>query len=279
MKIMLLGSTGLLGTAIEKVCKDRNVECVSIMHKQLEITNPLELNEVIKRFMPTVVINTVAIPGIDQCELEPQRAFDVNSIAVLNLAKICEKNKITLMQISSSSVFDGTKDDFYAEKDEVNPTGVYSASKYISECFVKNICSKHYIIRLPMLFGRRRNKPARFVDKVIEKIKRDEEIKASIDRIDTPTYTLDAANIILYLIEKENSGIYHVSNSGKTNIYSFVKKLCELMESNAKIIKVKENDFKSIAYKPLKLALKSVKIEPLRKWEDALHEFVTRELK
>ncbi|MCG2717545.1 MAG: sugar nucleotide-binding protein, partial [Nanoarchaeota archaeon] len=139
-KILLLGSTGLLGTAIEKVCKDRNVECVSIMHKQLEITNLLELNEVIKRFMPTIVINTVAIPGIDQCELEPQRAFAVNSIAVLNLAKICEKNKITLMQISSSSVFDGKNDGFYTEKDEVNPTGVYSASKYISECFVKNIC-------------------------------------------------------------------------------------------------------------------------------------------
>lgn len=278
-KILLLGATGMLGTAIEKVCRNRDIPCIGVTHSELEITNGNQLNDIINRFMPQVIINTVALPGIEQCELEPQKAFAINSTAVLNLAKICEKSKITLVQISTSSVFDGTKDGFYIEEDNVNPTGIYAASKYIAECFVRNICKKYYIIRLPMLFGKRRNKPARFVDRVIEKIKNDEEIKVSIDRIDSPTYSVDAACALLHLIEKGDSDLYHVSNSGKTNIHGFVKKLSELMESNAKIIKAKEVEFKSIAYKPLCLALSSVKLKPLRKWEDALHEFVTKELK
>ena len=278
-KILLLGSTGMLGTGIEKVCRRRNIPCIGITHKQLEITNINQLNDVIKRFMPEVIINTVAIPGIEQCELEPRRAFDINSIAVLNLAKICEKNNVTLMQISSSSVFDGTKDGFYTEEDNVNPTGIYAASKYIAECFVRNICSKYYIIRLSTLFGKRRNKGARFVDKAIEKIKNGEEIRVAADRTDSPTYTIDAANAIISLMDIEPYGICHIANSGKTSYYNFTKKLAEMIGGNAKIIKAKENEFKSIAYKPLNLALKSIKLNPLRRWEDALHDFVIKELK
>ena len=279
MKILLLGYTGMVGTAVEDVCKIKNINCTGLAHKDLEVTKPDELKVAIEHHKPDIVINSAALVGINQCELEPLKAFDVNTVAVSNMAKICEKNNISLVQISTSAVFDGTKDDFYTEEDLPNLTGIYSASKYASECFVRNICSKHYIIRLPILFGKRRNKGLRFLDKVIEPIKNGEEIRASIDKIDSPTYTIDAANTLISLLEREKPfGLYHIANSGTASYYDFVSKIVEILGVDTKIIEAKDKDFKSLVYNPLKLAIKSIKLKPLRSWQNALHEFITSDL-
>ncbi|KKK79156.1 hypothetical protein LCGC14_2836330, partial [marine sediment metagenome] len=81
MKILLIGSTGMVGTAIEKVCARKKIDCMGLTHNDLQITDFDAVKEAIEKHKPDAVINTAAIVGIDQCELEPQRAFDVNAIA------------------------------------------------------------------------------------------------------------------------------------------------------------------------------------------------------
>ena len=53
--------------------------------------------------------------GINNCEKNFNKAFKINSVSSLEIAKICEK-KITLVQISSHAVFDGEKKGSYSEK-------------------------------------------------------------------------------------------------------------------------------------------------------------------
>ena len=279
MEILLFGSTGMVGTAVETVCKDRQITCISIPHSDADITNPHDSKNVIEKYSPDVIINSAALVGVIQCELEPKKAFDINAIAVSHLAKICEKNKITFVQISSSSVFDGKKNDFYTEKDLPNPTGIYSVSKYVAECLTRNTCNKYYIIRLPLLFGKRKNRGERFLDKLVEKIQNGGELRVSVDIIDSPTYTNDAANTLITMLEEEKTfGLYHVANSGKVSLYEFVSKMVELSGADIKIVEAKDKDFKSPAYKPPALPLKSIKLKPIRSWQDALRDYVTKDL-
>ncbi len=279
MNILLFGSTGMLGTALEQVCKNRDLNCYSALHKDTDITDPDDLKQAIEKFVPDVIINAAALVGIAQCECDPQKTFDVNTIAVSYLARLREEGNIIFVQISSSSVFDGTKNDYYTEDDCVSPTASYSASKYVAECFTKTFCSKHYIIRLPLLFGPRQNRGERFVDMLIGKLQSDEKLEASIDKIDSPTYTIDAANVILDIVEGAKPfGLYHVANHGKVSLYEFVSQFVKVSSSNLQILKAKDKDFKSPVYTPLALPLKSVKLRSLRSWKDALQEYITKSL-
>ena len=100
MKVMTLGSTGAFGTALHNVCKEDeylDISLIELSHKDFEITDKQRLEDLIVQHNPDAVINSVAMVGINPCELDPQKAFDVNSIAVSNLANLCKLNDATLV--------------------------------------------------------------------------------------------------------------------------------------------------------------------------------------
>lgn len=279
-KILLLGSTGAFGTAVERVCERRQINYVSLSHNDFEITNKNDLEKVIEKNNPNVIINSVALVGINPYEDEPQRTFDVNSIAVSNLAKICQKKNIILVQPSSNAIFDGKiKRGFYTENSEPNPASIYSVSKYAAEFFAKNLCEKHYIPRLPMLFGPRRNNSTGFADKVMTWIKEGKEIKAANDKIDSFGYTLDLANLLMNVIEEEKPyGIYQFANSGKASFYEFASEIIKILGVNTIIHRAKDADFKSSGPKILSTPAKSIKLKPLRTWQEALRDYIANEI-
>ena len=279
MKILLFGSSGMVGTAIEEMCLKKNIGCIGLSHKDIEITDTGRVNSIIEKHKPDIVINSVAIVGINPCEERPDMAFAVNSTTVLNLARICQMHGIVLVQTSTHAVFDGTKDDYYTEDDLPNPTGIYSASKYLSERFAANLCKKHYVVRFPTLYGRRRNQALGFVDKVLQRMAKGEELRIADDKIDSPTYTLDLAEALISLLEQSHPfGIYHIANSGRVSFFNFVMRIKGLLKSDVNIMPAKDGEFKALAHKPLKTAMKSIKLEPMRNWEDALCEYISKEI-
>ena len=280
MKILILGITGTFGTALERVCIEKNIEYIGLSHSDIEITNPDELQSSIKKHKPDVIVNSVAILGIEKCEKCPQEAFNVNSIAVSYLAKICQEEDIILVQPSTNTVFDGTMNGVYTEDDIPNPTNIYSNSKYAAECFAKNLCDKHYVVRFPMLFGNRKNEGLGFVDKVLKWIKEGKTLRIADDKIDSPTYTIDAAKLVLSLLENNKPyGIYHIANKGIVNYYDFVMEIIRILDIDAEILPAKDEDFPSVTYKPLVNPIKSIKLKPIRSWEEALKEYLTEDFK
>jgi dTDP-4-dehydrorhamnose reductase len=280
MRILLLGSNGLVGTGIETVCRHRGVECTGLTRSELEITNKEEIEDAVNKYKPDVLINAAGIVGINPCESEPKRAFDVNTVAVANLARICEKESIILVQPSSHIVFDGAKDDYYTEDDAPNPLNTYGVSKYAAELLTRNICKKHYIVRCPTLFGPRGNQSLGFVDKVLTWIREGRELRIADDKIDSPTYTLDAADTIISLLAEEKPfGLYHIANSGRASFYDLVSQIVTMLGTGTKITRAKDKDFQTMAPNSLKTAMKSVKLQPLRSWQDALGEYLTEEVR
>ena len=203
MKILLIGASGCFGNEFSKVCRRDKIKLISYPSKKLDITKFKDLNSKIKKIKPSIIINSSAIVGINQCENNFNKAFEINTIGALNLAKICKSNNIILVQTSTHAVFDGTKNSSYNEKDIPKPNNVYSGSKYLSEVFVKSICKKYYIIRFPTLFGERKNNLLGFVDKVIISLKNNKDLKIADDKIDSPTYAKDAAISLLQILIKK----------------------------------------------------------------------------
>jgi len=60
--------------------------------------------------------------------------------------------------------------------------------------------------------------------------------------------------------------------------YDFVVKFLSLLGLDVKVDRAKDAEFEALGHKPLRTALKSVKLSPLRSWEEALLEYVTTKL-
>jgi dTDP-4-dehydrorhamnose reductase len=273
-KILLFGATGVVGTGIEKACSE-TIQCIALGHGDIDITVESDVQDAIEDIKPTIIINCVAKASIDPCEKDPQMALDIHCRAVVNLAKECQQRDICLIQPSSHAIFDGTKDEPYLESDIPKATSVYAASKLISERIVAAYCPRHYIIRFPTLFGPRRNNSPGFVDKVINWIKEGRELKIADDKMDSPTYSLDATAAVISLIRKSApSGIYHIANQGWVSYFDFVLLIKDLLGADNKIHRAKDHDFHSTCFKPLRTGLKSSKIKSLRNYEIALKEYI-----
>lgn len=275
MKILLIGASGCFGNEFSKVCRRDKIKLISYPSKKLDITKFKDLNSKIKKIKPSIIINSSAIVGINQCENNFNKAFEINTIGALNLAKICKSNNLILVQTSTHAVFDGTKNSSYNEKDIPKPNNVYSGSKYLSEVFVKSICKKYYIIRFPTLFGERKNNLLGFVDKVIISLENNKDLKIADDKIDSPTYAKDAAiSLLQILIKKKAYGVYHLANEGKISYFEFVKYIKNFLSSKSKIKPVKDKYFKSDGFKPLKTSLKSLRKTKMRNWKKAINEYL-----
>ena len=275
MKILIIGLSGCFGTEFKNLCLNNNINLLGFKSSKLNILDYKLLEKKIKKEKPRVVINSSAIVGINQCEEEYSNAFSVNSIGALNLAKICEKMGIILVQTSTHAVFDGKRKKSYCEEDLPRPNNVYSGTKYLSELFVSSICKKFYVIRFPTLFGKRSNNQKGFVDKVYVALKENKTLKIATDKIDSPTYAKDAAKALIEIINKKKKfGTYHLADEGKISFYTFVNELKKLLNSKSLIIKAKDEEFVSVGFKPLKTSIVSKKLKKMRNWKIALKEYV-----
>jgi dTDP-4-dehydrorhamnose reductase len=276
-KILVFGVTGLLGTSIEKIFKkDKNYKFIGCSHRDIDITNHKKLKKLLQKHRPNFVINTVALIGINFCEKNPEKTMNVNAFSVYNLAKICKSLNITLVQISTHAVFDGIKKKPYDENDQPNPINIYGHAKLVGEYFVKMNLKNYYILRMPTMYGPRRNKSLGFVDKMINNMKLGKDLKIAGDRIDSPSYTLTISKKIKKLITKKKYGIHHISDKGAISYYEFIKELSKMIGFKGKIQKVKDKEFPSAAPNPLRVSISSKNGTGVF-WKKALKSFINEE--
>jgi dTDP-4-dehydrorhamnose reductase len=269
--ILILGSTGMVGTAIKKVCINKNIPILSPTHKELDITNREKVNIYIKKYNPDIIINCAAIVGREPCLRNKELTYKVNVESVKIISEICSKEDILFIQISSASVFD-EKRGYYKETDLPNPTSFYGRTKRIAELHVLNSLCKYYIIRLPLLFGPRSNDGRGLTELFINKIKKDKDVYVAVDKIECFGYTNDIANEIINIINKNLPyGIYHIRNSGTASLYKYIYTINEYLGSPSKIHKAKCKDFKSNSSN---LILLSTKIKFLKNWKKSMKEYI-----
>jgi dTDP-4-dehydrorhamnose reductase len=210
-KPLIIGSEGLLGRALARRLEETHPETISATRAFLDITDYFGLCSEFERLEPTVVINTAAFSDVDGCELDPIRALQLNKIGAHNLARACKTIGARFIHISTDYVFDGTKTTPYVEEDPTSPVQVYGASKLDGETAILAELPGALIVRTSFLFG-----PGRptFVDRAIERARKNDLVRAVLDWVNSPTYTVDLAEMMVALIARDVSGVLHASNAG-----------------------------------------------------------------
>ncbi|MGB3223268.1 MAG: NAD(P)-dependent oxidoreductase, partial [Desulforhopalus sp.] len=124
MKILLLGKNGQLGWALQ--CSLAILgEVVACDRTEADLENLEQLQAVIRKVSPQIIVNAAAYTAVDKAESEPERAFLINSKAVDLLAQEARLLNAWLIHYSTDYVFDGTKESPYLETDATHPISIY----------------------------------------------------------------------------------------------------------------------------------------------------------
>lgn len=172
----------------------------------MDITDYVQVVNVISDYQPQYIIHTAAFTSVDQCEMDRKKAFEVNALGTGYVAQAANKIHARMFYISTDYVFDGKKQSPYTEDDDPNPQSIYGISKLLGERLA-GLFNNASIIRTSWLFG---HDGANFVKTMIQNAKKGKEIKVVNDQIGCPTYANDLAETIIQLLDKKMAFIMYV---------------------------------------------------------------------
>lgn len=280
MKIAIIGSDGQIGKEFVKFFNSENL--IKFTRTDFDIEDHIKVRKKLEEIRPEILINTAAFHRVDECERNSEKAFAVNSLAIKNLAQICDKNNIALVHFSTDYVFDGNKNLPYEEHDEPCPINIYGLAKLEGEKHVRNV-RNHLLIRTAYVFGLggSSQKRTNLVETLLN-VGRKGDVKAVYDHIFSPTYAKDLVIKIAELLKKEKFGLYHLTNQGECSVYDFARKIYEIEGINPIIEKISLMDINSNPGKAKRprysaltsINLKRVGISPMRKWDEALEAYL-----
>lgn len=215
MKIMILGSAGMLGKAIYFEGKRRDFEIigVDIANGQilLDITDSYKLASLIEHEKPDVIINTVAITSIEICENDPGQAYLVNARPVAVLAPFCKKLGIYFIHISTDHFFTGDKTFKHSESDPVKLLNEYARTKYTAEQFgLTN--SECLIIRTNILGFKINSEKQVFADWIFKSLEANAPMRLFDDFFTSSLTVTQLSKYIFDLLPLRPHGILNVAS-------------------------------------------------------------------
>ena len=283
MKILVTGCRGQLGQELYRQIEVRKqareeIYVLATDIDTLDITDAIQVENMVKREKPDVIINTAAYTKVDACETDEQTAFRVNALGARNLAVAAYNIGAKILQVSTDYVFDGTGNTPLREYDPVNPQSVYGKSKALGEQLVMTTNPRHFILRTAWLYGEGPN----FVRTILKLAAERDELKVVDDQVGTPTSTVDLARCILDLIQTEHYGIYHGTCQGECTWYQFAKKILALKGIKIKVKPVSTEELNLTAKRPAYSVLENFMLEMIglntfRRWEEALAEYLNQD--
>ncbi|GKX30823.1 NAD(P)-dependent oxidoreductase [Vallitalea longa] len=274
IRILITGANGQLGNDIQLLSSHHSI--IALGKDELDITDMNNIQDIILRIKPDMIINCAAYTNVDNCEDNPRLAYDINTYGCYNLALTAIKYDICIVHISTDYVFDGSSDKPYIEKNTPNPINIYGKTKLLGEIIIKTMCTRYFIIRTSWMYGQN---GTNFVKTILNLANKNDILKVVDDQIGTPTYTIDLINAIHKLILTHAYGTYHISNGGQCSWYNFACKIMELTKCNNKVIPIKTKQLDRAADRPKYSVLQNKMLEDnfgyhIRDWQEALREFL-----
>lgn len=254
-KIFIFGIGGLTGSKISLLAKEnftlygsynlRNPKFDFINSRKLDITNISQVKKILFDIHPDVIINTCAINNVDYCETHEKEAYKINSELVKELCTISNSLKSKFVQLSTDSVFDGTKKMPYTEEDLPNPINVYGKTKLAGEKFALEN-SNNLVVRISVLYGwlpsklsklpSSSMKPTNFGQWLITKLQNNEQVNIITDEVSSPIAADEFGRSILNLIQKNYSGLFHSTLSLSISRYDFSIQLAKSLDLDSRLI-------------------------------------------
>lgn len=275
MKVAITGAAGLFGHGLAQVFRSGHT-VYPLTRADADITRADEVEAVMAKIRPEVVIHPAGIPDLDICEADPAKAYLVNVHGTRFVVEAARRIGARVAYISTDAVFDGLKQTPYTELDIPRPPTVYGRTKLRGERITLS-APDSWVFRVSVLFGPGKTN---FIEKGLRRIAAGETYTVAADQYGTATYTLDAAEKIREVIESGRFGVYHLCNSGPCSRLELARRAAELAGLDPVKVIGRPSDqmgrrAKRLKYAVMEMAaLQTNGFSLPRPWPEALREYI-----
>jgi len=279
--ILVTGSNGQLGKSLQVEANNHlKYNIVFANREVLDLSETENIDAYFEQNKFDIIINCAAHTAVDKAESEFELANAINHLAVKKLAEVAKQQHAKLIHISTDYVFNGQQHRPYIETDEVDPQGVYGATKLAGEQAVLQTLSENaLIIRTSWVYSEFGNN---FVKTMVKLGTERDSLGVIYDQVGTPTYAGDLAKVIMRIVGHKSfseaiftSQIYHYSNEGVCSWYDFAKAIFQYENIQCDVSAIETKDYPTPAKRPHYSVLNKAKIKQtytieIPYWKDAL---------
>ena len=277
---VVFGASGQLGVELVRELERRGYAVTGWERVQVDITDAAAVERALAQSDAEVVFNSAAYNQVDVAEKEPQAAFQVNGLAVRNLALACSQVDAQLVHFSTDYVFDGKAGRAYTEEDLPHPLGAYAVSKLAGELYAQAYLDRALVVRTSGVFGPGGLRTARgnFVELMLRLAGAGQPIRVVEDHVASPTYAPFLAARTIDLVEKEQSGVFHCGGGTPISWFEYARLIFKVRGLEPRLMATNEREYRTAAHRPKYSALSNAKMEriglnPMPSLETALQDY------
>jgi dTDP-4-dehydrorhamnose reductase len=284
MKILLTGITGQVGCELLRALTGK-WEIISPTRAEMDLADPLQVRDFIRRVKPDLIINPAAYTAVDKAEREADLALAINAHAPEVMANEARSLGAGIIHYSTDYVFDGTKATPYIESDATNPCNVYGATKRAGEQAIEASGAQYLILRTSWVYGLRGHN---FLRTMLNLAEKHDELRIVADQFGAPTWSRTIAETTLKILpsfiesrEQAVREIYHLTAQGDTTWHGFADAIFENanLEKKPFLSPITSSEYPTPARRPKNSRMSSDKLiekfGPLPHWKDALLQCLT----
>jgi dTDP-4-dehydrorhamnose reductase len=271
----------MLGRDVLRAGERAGHELVAVDLPEIDITDPAAVRELLERVQAQEggldgVVNCAAWTDVDGAESNEAAAQAVNAQGAGNLARACAEADVAMVHISTDYVFNGVaplggdgRPRPYRESDPTGPRSVYGRTKLAGEEQVREASPRHTIVRTAWLYG---VDGKNFVETMLRLAGEREAVQVVTDQIGSPTWSGHLAPALLGLLERDVTGLVHLTGAGEVSWNGFTQEIFRQAELDCRVEPATSEQMARPAPRPAWSALESERddVLPMPPWQDGL---------
>ncbi len=256
MRILVTGGCGFIGSNFILRCFEKfqnisiiNLDAMEIGSNSLNLKDLKNSNykfvkgnicnkKLLENIIPKVdqIVNFAAESHVDRSIIEPKNFVKSNYLGVYNILEVLRKNKkIKLLHISTDEVYGEILKGKHVEKDEMNPSNPYSATKASAETMIRAY-SRTYNLNTTITRATNNFGPRQFPEKLIPYTILSALKNKTIQLHGNGSYKRqwiyvnDHCDAIIKILRNwKTSSIYNIAGNNEVSNLNIVKKILKIM--------------------------------------------------
>ncbi|MCG3267392.1 dTDP-4-dehydrorhamnose reductase [Yoonia sp. I 8.24] len=250
MKILVLGKTGQVATALARNCPS-DVTCIFLGREAADLLSPEICNAAIMAADVDAVINAAAFTAVDEAESEEQIATVINADAPGAMATACAQKNIPFLHLSTDYIFDGAGTHSIPPDQAAKPLSAYGRSKLAGEIAIRKSGARHFILRTSWVFSDH----GKNFFLTMQRLGKDRDtINVVADQIGGPTAAGDIATALFQaaraMVDGHDGGTYHFCGKPAVSWAGFARAIMETSGLNCAIHDIPSSACPTIAERP-----------------------------